>query len=197
VCAADVNGDGTLDAIGAGESGDEIVWWENSDGLGEVWIRHEVSINANDPRSVYFADIDLDDDVDILGACYGAAGGSAIMWWENSDGVGTSWIEHTIRMLGGAHSVFSADMDCDGDPDVIGAGQYSDRITWWENNIGGSGVWFQHFIAIGFDGARSVHVADMDNDSDLDVTGVGSNTNMVAVRILYLHPMYLVLVFLR
>ncbi len=48
-----------------------------------------------------------------------------------------AFVEHIIApSVAGAISVTSADMDSDGDMDVLGAAFSGDRITWWEN-LGG------------------------------------------------------------
>jgi hypothetical protein len=76
--------------------------------------------------------MDNDGDADVLGAAHSD---DDITWWENATGDGTSWTEHTIDgSFNGAHSVHAADVDGDGDQDVLGAATYGDDITWWENS---------------------------------------------------------------
>lgn len=56
-----------------------------------------------------------------------------ITWWENTDGTGTTWTEHTLDgSFDGARSVYSTDVDGDGYADVLGAGYLCDNITWWD-----------------------------------------------------------------
>jgi hypothetical protein len=46
---------------------------------------------------------------------------------------GTPWTEHILNgSFDGAHSVYAADIDDDGDVDVLGAAAYDDDIAWWE-----------------------------------------------------------------
>jgi len=57
-----------------------------------------------------------------------------ITWWQNTSGDGTAWAEHTVD--GGfaeAISVYAADVDGDGDLDVLGAAYDDYDITWWES----------------------------------------------------------------
>ncbi len=71
-------------------------------------------------------DIDGDGDTDILGAAgrYGPPYffSGRIDWWENTDSSGTSWTLHTVDdNFDSAQSICSADLNGDGDIDVIGA----------------------------------------------------------------------------
>ena len=119
--------------------------------------------------SVFSSDIDGDGDMDVLGA---AGGAGDITWWENVDGTGTAWTEHIVdNDFSGAVSVFSADIDGDGDMDVLGAANGADDITCWENIDGTGTTWTKHVVDDYFDGAWSVYSSDIDGDGDMDVLG--------------------------
>ena len=169
VYAADVDGDGDLDVLGAADLADDITWWENTAGDGTVWFEHTVQGGFDGARSVYAADVDGDGDIDVLGAAWQ---GDRIKWWENTAGDGEVWIAHTVDgSFDGARSVYAADVDGDGDLDVLGAADLADAITWWENTAGDGTVWTEHTVDGSFNGASSVHAADVDGDGDLDVLG--------------------------
>ena len=169
VYSEDIDGDGDMDVIGAGCYANQIVWWENVDGLGTSWIKHTVDSNFVTAYFVYSEDIDGDGDMDILGA---AEYPDEITWWENLNGSGTSWTEHNIASdFLGAQSVYSADIDGDGDMDVLGAAWIVNDITWWENMDGSGTSWTEHNIAGGFLGAQSAYSEDIDGDGDMDVLG--------------------------
>ncbi|MCD4848710.1 MAG: T9SS type A sorting domain-containing protein [Candidatus Aegiribacteria sp.] len=169
VHSADVDGDGDMDILGAASAADEITWWENDDGSGISWTEHTIDSDFDGACSVYSADVDGDGDMDVLGAAYHD---DDITWWENDDGSGISWTEHTIDSdFDGACSVYSADVDGDGDMDVLGAAYHDDDITWWENDDGSGISWTEHTIDSDFDGACSVYSADVDGDGDMDVLG--------------------------
>ena len=82
--------------------------------------------------------MDGDGDLDVLGAALNA---DDIAWWENTLGDGTTWMEHTVDVaFDGARSVYAADVDGDGNLDVLGAAENADDIAWWENRGGQFGL---------------------------------------------------------
>ena len=171
VYAADVDGDGDLDILGAASNANDITWWENTTGEGLNWSTHTVADSFGGARSVYAADVDGDGDLDILGAAYFA---DDITWWENTTGEGLSWSTHTVEAsFSGARSVYAADVDGDGDLDILGAAYFADDITWWENTNSDGSSWITHTVEASFDGPRSVYAADVDGDGDLDIFGRG------------------------
>ena len=146
-----------------------ILWWEN-DGA-QNFTEHIFSFPA--AHWVYAADVDGDNDIDILGA----ACGSSVAWWEN-DG-NQNFTMHTLTdNLRCAASVYAADMDNDGDVDILSAGETSDDIMWWEND--GQQHFIEHSVTGGtFDGASDVYVADVDGDGDPDVLGAGNDCDWI------------------
>ncbi|KAK3270389.1 hypothetical protein CYMTET_21213 [Cymbomonas tetramitiformis] len=68
----------------------------------------------------------------------------------------------------GALSVYAADVDGDGDKDVLSASRNDDKIAWYAND-GSGGFGSQQVISTLVDGAISVYAADVDGDGDIDV----------------------------
>jgi hypothetical protein len=168
--AADVDGDNDLDIIGGAWSEDEITWWENADTSGTNWIKHTVDDNVHAPSSTYAIDMDGDNDIDILGTSYNDG---FIAWWENTNGSGTAWTKHNISsgFIDGASSVYAADIDADGDLDVLGTAFWAHDIAWWENTNGNATAWTMHLLDGDFSGVTDAYAADIDGDSDLDILG--------------------------
>lgn len=67
-----------------------------------------------------------------------------------------------------AKSVFAADIDNDGDMDILSASQNDDKVAWYEN-LGGGNFGIQQVISTSSDGTRLVYVADLDGDGDGDI----------------------------
>ncbi|NRB70690.1 MAG: midcut-by-XrtH protein, partial [Xanthomonadales bacterium] len=68
----------------------------------------------------------------------------------------------------GAFDVATADLDGDGDLDVLSASRFDNKIAWYKNDGAGS-FGAQQVISTDADGAYSVATADLDGDGDLDV----------------------------
>jgi hypothetical protein len=160
---ADLDSDGDPDLLTAAYKQNAVCWWEN----GEGWARHPVDEDFDQARCAFAADLDSDGDPDVLGA---AAGGDEIAWWENSDGSGTSWDKRTIENgFDTTYAVHAADLDSDGDADVIGTSAMGNTVRWWENADGGGASWYAHTLTSSFGGAYAVHAADLDGDGTPDI----------------------------
>ena len=70
VAAADLDGDGDVDALSAASASDTVAWHENLDGLGATWAAETISSAADGVRGVAAADVDGDDDADALSAAF-------------------------------------------------------------------------------------------------------------------------------
>ncbi len=79
-----------------------------------------------------------------------------------------------------AWSTYAADLDSDGDLDVLGAARNGDQFACWLN-LDGTGTSWQK-ISLGYlDGPESVIADDFDGDGDLDVAGAASNTGRINI----------------
>ncbi len=177
VHSADIDGDGDMDLLSASRDDNKIAWYQN-DGLGNFQTQQAISTNANLAISVYAADIDGDGDVDVLSASFDD---NKIAWYENTDGQGTFSPEQIISTNAlGAKMVYAADLDGDGDVDVLSASNDDDKIAWYKNTDGLGNFSSEHIISTNTNRPTSVHVADIDGDGDLDVLSTSLIDNKVA-----------------
>lgn len=95
-----------------------------------------IAADANWARCVYAAD--LDGDLDVLSGfniCWKHFGcySYKIAWYAN-DGLGHFGSQQVITTAAeGAICVYAADLDSDGDLDVLSASFLDDKIAWYEN----------------------------------------------------------------
>ncbi len=167
VYCSDLDGDGDNDVITTSRIDDKIAWHENTDGLGDFGEQQILTTNANYAMSVFSTDLDGDGDYDVLSA---SRGDSKIAWYENIDGNGNFGLQQIISSdAEGAWCVFSADLDGDGDNDVLSASRDACMIAWYENTDGFGSFNAAHEIYIGELEAYCVYAIDLDGDFDLDV----------------------------
>ena len=178
VHSQDMDNDGDMDILGAAFTINEISWWENSDtGAGIYWIEHVISDECLGAHCVYSQDIDSDGDMafGIYASC-----NNEITWWENIDGSGTSWAEYIVDGdFTGAASVYSEDMDNDGDMDILGAAfSNGGIIAWWDNSDTSPGmIWVKHTVDRDFAGAVSIYSEDINCDGNMDILGAALSDN--------------------
>jgi hypothetical protein len=125
-------------------------------------------------------DMNGDGHTDILGGSQGY-GNNSVSWFEN-DGSGGGWERHEVSNSGELTAPWSfsaADVDGDGDMDVLGAEELNSRIYLWINTDGTGHNWETNIIADNLlYSPRFVTTSDIDGDSDPDVvarTGGGAS----------------------
>jgi hypothetical protein len=79
-------------------------------------------------------------------------------------------------------SAYAADIDRDGDIDVLGISRLDNDIIWWENTDlnGGGTSWTEHMIDGSFLEGYSIYATDVDSDGDMDVLGASSQGDEIA-----------------
>ncbi len=167
----DFDSDGDLDVLGSGTSfmsvglSDELTWFENTGS--PLFLKHEIEINYDGVRSIKGIDIDNDEDVDFVGACFDS---NKVKWWEN-DGTQT-FSNHTLEYgFSSANSICIAELDNGLNVDIIAAhsaiDEEEDGIIWFKNL---NGTTFNKFIVDReFTHTRFLLTYDLDQDGDQDI----------------------------
>jgi len=176
VHSGDLDGDGDEDVISILWS--RLTWYEN-DGDGNFINSFIIEENQGNHQSIFVIDLDGDGDLDILTEANVEDTNDQVVWYKN-DGTGhfSSKIIITDQINTG-HCVYAADLDNDGDNDVLSASVYDDKIAWYAND-GNGNFGMQQVISSTTDGASSVYAADLDADGDLDIIAAGAWDNTLA-----------------
>ena len=164
----DIEGDGDLDIITtitknfATVIENEVMLFENLDG--ENFINWRIHDNIDYPADIEFADIDGDNDIDLV---LTARDANDLIWLENT-GTLYNWVYHQIE--DNANSPLGCavnDIDGDGDIDIALCSWNDDKVFWYDNN--GNGEFTKKIIAPLLDAPRSIELADFDGDKVIDV----------------------------
>ncbi len=181
----DLDGDGDADIVVAGiaTTMSYITWYENADGDGTAWNSWDVTrwyvTFFEGPHDTVIVDINRDGRPDVAAVAYDE---DEVAWFENDGTIHNDdcWPMHTVATnFDGAVCVAAADMDDDGDSDII-AGAYRDGyVRWFENRVNQALSWVSHDISFSLDGVYTVQPVDMDLDGDLDVLAAGRDADRV------------------
>jgi hypothetical protein len=91
-----------------------------------------------------------------------------VIWHENTAGDGSAFVAHVVATAADSpFTVSAADIDRDGDADVLVSSEMDDRATWYENT-GGGAAFVSHLVSTA-SGIVWAVAADVDRDGDLDV----------------------------
>jgi gliding motility-associated-like protein len=137
-----------------------------------------VSTGAGGAFSVHVGDVDGDGDLDILSA---SQNDNKISWYANDGTANPTFTEQVVSSSANtAHSVHAADVDGDGDLDILSASVFDFKIAWYENDGATIPSFTEQVVSVGANNAESVHVGDMDGDGDLDILSASSVDDKIA-----------------
>jgi hypothetical protein len=130
----DINSDGRNDIVlAASESMGRLAWYQApSAPRTGTWPARVVANDVGYVHQVAFADVDGDGDRDIGFAEMANSPQRRVGWFANNTG-GTAWTLNVLATTG-SHNIRAADIDRDGDPDLVGANHDGiSPIQLWRN----------------------------------------------------------------
>jgi FG-GAP-like repeat/FG-GAP repeat len=136
---ADVNRDGRVDAIVGYEAisvKGKLAWYEQPVMATSRWTEHVISQNVVGPMSLDVADLDADGDRDVIVGEHNLANPASarLFIFEDTNGRGASWTRHTVYTGDEHHDgARIADMDGDGDLDIVSIGWGHKSVLLYEN----------------------------------------------------------------
>jgi len=191
IAFADVDNDGDQDVLITGSDNGSIAKLYTNDGNGNFTEVSGTPFEGVSQSSIAFADVDNDNDQDVLITGYS---NQSISKLYTNDGNG-NFTEALDTPFQGVHvsSIAFADVDNDGDQDVLitGLGHIPPRLYYvisklYTNDGFGN---FTEVLDTPFQdvGHSSIAFADVDNDGDQDVLITGAKSGTVRIAKLYIN----------
>ncbi len=196
----DIDGDGWVDIAGSyGIPGEDPVpgtrnvkwwcsmmaWWKNPGDGSEHWKRFDAGKATHADRFA-LADVNGDDRLDLITTeerYPGSVPNSHLYWFEQPENPAESeWTRHLIVKQTSMNNLDVADIDRDGDPDIIVCEHKmpfpgkektvddNEKLEIWEND--GQGNFTEHLIDTGKESHLGAQLADLDQDGDLDIVSI-------------------------
>lgn len=145
------------------------------------FTKSNVNLELALPTGLSFLDLNGDSYQDIVAVSSGYNNDDLIWHASNRDGtISNSPVLIHGSLAGGGNGFYGADIDNDGDIDLVTAETGDGDVTIWYNN-GQGNAWSSAKIADSFGGATKVFIADFAHDTFADVVAVARDQNDLSI----------------
>jgi len=158
---ADIDQDGDLDVVVRSSRGPGLIWIENVDGEG-LFDGYKTIEDSHDFWQIEVADLDADGAPDVLANWQGG-----LVWFRNDGSEGETWVGTTI--VRPCNDFTTADMDGDGDIDIVRYYEDYESAFSWLPNLGLGEFGDPINIPLTINNIRQLTTGDMDADNDIDI----------------------------
>ena len=168
VAGGDVDGDGDVDLIASvflSSTSNQILLFRNN-GAGTFAAPLTISTNNTGGSDSYYNVVDVDGDRDMDIVAYNE-NSLNLIWYQNNGSL--VFTEHIITTTTNTQRTSWADVDSDGDVDILSANTVSTNdLAWWEND--GSENFTKRSVAVSTTNRiNAVRAVDIDGDLDMDL----------------------------